>query len=81
LPLSKVGGWPTHSRFRESGAGREALYEVQLEQAINYYLENPNADQLSRQPFIERECTYTDGSAGKHTADFLLSKLTNNYGN
>lgn len=81
LPLSKIGGWPTHSRFRESGAGREALNEVQLEQAINYYLENPNADQLSRQTFIERECTYTDGSAGKHTADFLLSKLTNNYGN
>jgi hypothetical protein len=81
LPLSKIGGWPTHSRFRESGAGREALNEVRLEQAINYYLENPNADQLSRQTFIERECTYTDGSAGKHTADFLLSKLTNNYGN
>lgn len=81
LPLSKIGGWPTHSRFRESGAGREALNEVQLEQAINYYLENPNADQLSRQTFIERECTYTDGSAGKHTANFLLSKLTNNYGN
>ena len=81
LPLSKIGGWPTHSRFRESGAGREALDEVQLEQAINYYLEYPNADQLSRQTFIERECTYTDGSAGKHTADFLLSKLTNNHGN
>ncbi|MGB2910236.1 MAG: hypothetical protein WBB55_06615 [Anaerolineales bacterium] len=81
LPLSKIGGWPTHSRFRESGAGREALNEVQLEQAINFYLENSNADQLSRQTFIERECTYTDGSAGKHTANFLLSKLTNNYGN
>lgn len=81
LPLSKIGGWPTHSRFRESGAGREALNEVQLEQAINYYLENPSADQLSRQTFIERECTYTDGSAGKHSADFLLSKLTNNHGN
>ncbi len=81
LPLSKIGGWPTHSRFRESGAGREALNEVQLEQAINYYLENPNADLLSRQTFIERECTYTDSSAGKHTADFLLSKLTNNHGN
>jgi len=81
LPLSNIGGWPTHSRFRESGAGREALDEVQLEQAINYYLEYPNTDQLSRQTFIERECTYTDGSAGKHTADFLLSKLTNNYGN
>ena len=81
LPLSKIGGWPTHSRFRESGAGREALNEVQLEQAISFFLENPNADKLSRQTFIERECTYTDGSAGKHTADFLLSKLTNNYGN
>ncbi len=75
LPLSKIGGWPTHSRFRDSHAGRETLDDVQLREAINYYLENPDAEQGERQAFIERECTYTDGSAGKHTANFLLSKL------
>ena len=24
LPLTKIGGWPTHSRFRQAGAGRVA---------------------------------------------------------
>lgn len=75
LPLSKIGNWPTHSRFRLSGAGREALDEIQLRQAIDYYLENPGAESGRRQDFITRECTYTDGSAGKRTATFLLEKL------
>ncbi|HEX9028113.1 MAG TPA: hypothetical protein VF823_02985 [Anaerolineales bacterium] len=75
LPLSQIGGWPTHSRFRQSGAGRVALNEAELKDALNYYLLNPDADREARQKFIERECTYTDGSAGKHTAGFLLSKL------
>lgn len=75
LPLSKIGGWPTHSRFRDSHAGRETLDDAQLKEAINYYLENPDAEQGARQAFIQRECTYTDGSAGKRTATFLLSKL------
>jgi hypothetical protein len=75
LPLSRIGGWPTHSRFRQSGAGREALDERQLQEALNYYLENPGADQQARQAFIERECTYTDGSAGRRTGYFLLEKL------
>jgi hypothetical protein len=75
LPLSRIGNWPTHSRFRLSGAGREAQDEVQLRQAINYYLENPEAECKKRQGFVERECTYTDGSAGRRTAAFFLDKL------
>ena len=75
LPLSEIGGWPTHSRYRESGAGQEVLDEIQLKDAINYYLRNPMANQLERQKFIERECTHTDGSAGRHTADFILTQL------
>lgn len=77
LPLSKIGGWPTHSRFRASGAGREALDEGGLKEALNYYLHNPHADEAARQAFIRRECTYTDGSAGQRTADFWLSVLNN----
>ena len=38
LPLSKIGEWPTHSRFRESGAGKVAYTRDELMQAINYYL-------------------------------------------
>jgi hypothetical protein len=75
LPLSRIGGWPTHSRFRNSGAGRESLNEEQLKAALNRYLENPQVDQDARRQFIQRECTYTDGSAGRRTADFWLSIL------
>lgn len=75
LPLSQIGGWPTHARFRDSGAGRETLNEAQLGEALNVYLVNPGADGEARRKFIERECTYTDGSAGKRTAQFLLSKI------
>jgi hypothetical protein len=73
LPLSKIGGWPTHARFRKSGAGRETLNEEQLRQAINYYLENPHADHEAREKFVSQECTFVDGSAGMRTASYLLS--------
>lgn len=72
LPLSQIGGWPTHARFRESGAGREALDEESLRQALNYYLENPGADAQARADFVARECTFTDGQAARRTAAFLL---------
>jgi hypothetical protein len=75
LPLSKIGGWPTHSRFRNSGAGREALDEAQLREAINYYLQNPQADCQARDRFVHEECTFLDGSAGKRTAQFFLTLL------
>jgi hypothetical protein len=75
LPLSRIGGWPTHSRFRDSQAGRVVFTENELREALNFYLENPQADQANRESFIQRECTYTDGSAGEKTANFLLSIL------
>jgi hypothetical protein len=75
LPLSEIGNWPTHLRFRESEAGRVAHTEEELGAAINYYLENPDVNLEARRAFITNECTYTDGSAGKRTAEFLLSLL------
>jgi len=79
LPLSQISGWPTHLRFRESGAGREATNEDELREALNHYLSNPTADRQAREDFLERECTYLDGSAGKHTAEFLISLLDGNH--
>jgi hypothetical protein len=76
LPLSQISGWPTHLRFRESGAGREATNEAELQQALNHYLTEPEADKDARQAFLGRECTYLGGSAGKRTAEFLLNLLT-----
>jgi len=73
LPLSEIGGWPTHQRYRDSMAGREAIDEVSLKEALNHYLVNPNADINARYIFLENECTYLDGGAGLHTAEFLLS--------
>jgi hypothetical protein len=40
-----------------------------------YYLENPQADLAARRKFVADECTYTDASAGVHTADNLLQML------
>jgi hypothetical protein len=75
LPLSQISGWPTHQRYLDSKAGREAQNQAGLAQALNRYLEDPAADQQARTAFIERECTFTDGSAGKRTADYLRSLI------
>jgi len=73
LPLTEIGGWPTHSRFRESGAGKVAAGEAQLLQAINAYLKDPDLDRQAQRAFVKQECTYTDGSAGHCTGQYLLS--------
>jgi hypothetical protein len=75
LPLSTIGRWPTHSRFTDSGAGRVGFSKGELRDAINLYLQNPNADDQKRHDFIARECTFSDGSSGRRTAEFLLSRM------
>jgi hypothetical protein len=75
LPLSQIGNWPTHERFRQAGAGRVALDERSLGELINFYLQDPRADQENRHRFIKQECTFTDGSAGLRTAEYLVSLL------
>ena len=75
LPLSKIGGWPTHERFREAGAGRVALNEADLREHLIYYLQNPDAELVERQAFIRQECTFVDGSAGRRTAANILEML------
>ena len=75
VPMSQIGVWPTHSRFRVSKAGRVALNEVELRAAINDYLRNPQVDLEAQRRFLQQECTYLDGEAGRRTADFFLSLL------
>jgi len=72
LPLTAIGDWPTHLRFRQSGAGRVACNREEVRQHINFYLKNPTADGEKRRKFILDECTYTDGSAGRRTGEYLL---------
>jgi hypothetical protein len=77
LPLSQIGDWPTHSRFRRSGACREARNDEQLRQEINAYLADPGRDLQAQQTFVEQECTYTDGKAGQRTGAYLLDLARN----
>jgi hypothetical protein len=78
LSLKKIGNWPTHKRFREARAGRVAANENELREVLNAYLKNPALDAAERKAFIEKEITYTDASAGKRTAEFILKVLNRN---
>lgn len=78
LPLSEIGEWPTHSRFRQAKAGKVAYDESGLKEAVDFYLQDPNADLEARRAFIRQECTFTDGMAGKRSGEFLLSLISQN---
>jgi hypothetical protein len=75
LPLSRIGDWPTHDRFRRSGAGRVVFSKDELARAVAAYLREPGRDRDARRAFVNREVTFTDGSAGRRTARILLSLL------
>lgn len=75
LSLSEIGQWPTHERFRAAGAGRVAFTMEELRDALNHSLDHPEAEQAQRKKFILDECSYTDGSAGRRTGEYLLSLL------
>jgi hypothetical protein len=75
LALSRIGDWPTHDRFRRSGAGRVVFDRRQLAEAVAAYLADPAVDGVARREFVAREITYTDGTAGSRTAEALLALL------
>ncbi len=75
LSLKKIGNWPTHKRFREAKAGRVASNPEELCEAINAYLRDPQLDAAERRRFVEREITYTDATAGRRTAAYILQVL------
>jgi hypothetical protein len=75
LPLSAIGDWPTHLRFRQAGAGRVAVDKDEIRRLVNFYLRDPQADHPARAKFVRDECTFTDGSAGKRTGEYLLGLL------
>ena len=71
--MSQIGNWPTHNRFRDAGAGRVVYDELELREAIDLYLQQPETDAEQRRRFVENEVTFTDGSAGRRTGEYLLS--------
>ena len=75
LALTEIDRWPTHSRFIESGAGKLAADEETLRNHLNAYLSNETLHHNERLKFVQDEITFTDGSSGLHTADYLLSVL------
>ncbi|MCD6401762.1 MAG: CDP-glycerol glycerophosphotransferase family protein [Anaerolineales bacterium] len=75
LKLTEIGKWPTHSRFRASGAGLVVSDKDALCDAINTYLKDPKIDLDAQRAFIKRECTFTDGSSGRRTGEYFLSLI------
>jgi CDP-glycerol glycerophosphotransferase (TagB/SpsB family) len=75
LSLKEIGDWPTHKRFREARAGRVAKDENELRDALNMYLKDKSVDSAERRKFIEDEITFTDGTSGRRTAEFVLKIL------
>lgn len=75
LSLKEIGNWPTHQRFREARAGRVAQNETELCNILNAYLKDPMLDAAERRIFIEKEVTYTDATAGKRTAAYIINVL------
>jgi len=75
LSLKKIGNWPTHKRFRDAKAGRVAENESELRNILNAYLKDPRLDAAERRKFIEDEITFTDGTSGRRTAEFILKIL------
>ena len=78
--MSQIGIWPTHSRFRASGAGRVATSESELREAINAYFADPQADLEDQRRFADRESTFVDGSSGKRTGEYFISLLNGSNG-
>jgi hypothetical protein len=75
LSLKKIGNWPTHKRFRDAKAGRVASNEKELCEVVNLYLKDPSLEAPERRKFIEDEITFTDATAGKRTAEYILKIL------
>lgn len=72
LSLSEIGEWPTHERYRNAKAGRVVYNIDQLKETLDLYLTHPETDAAERKQFVIDECTYTDGSAGKHTGEYFV---------
>ena len=75
LPLSKIGDWPTHQRFRTAKAGRVATDKESLKAVLNNYLRNPQMDSDARRKFIADEVTFTDGSSGQRVGEWLFGLM------
>src|SRR5512134_1476036 len=75
LSLKNIGNWPTHQRFRQAKAGRVARNETELCDVLNAYLKFRALDAAERRKFIDDEITFTDGTSGRRTAEFILKIL------
>jgi hypothetical protein len=75
LSLKEIGNWPTHKRFRDARAGRVAENEDHLRDILNAYLLDPQRDAAERKKFVADEITFTDGTSGRRTAEFILKVL------
>jgi hypothetical protein len=75
LSMDRIADWPTHKRFGQARAGRVAHSESELREALGLYLTDPALDSAERRKFVKDEITYTDGTAGRRSANFILRIL------
>jgi hypothetical protein len=75
LALKSIGDWPTHQRFRIAKAGRIAANAAELAELLNLYLSDRTLDGAARRNFVANEITFTDASAGRRTAAFIMNLL------
>lgn len=75
LALKSIGDWPTHQRFRIAKAGRIAANAAELAALLNLYLSDRTLDGAARRDFVANEITFTDASAGRRTAAFIMNLL------
>ena len=48
------------------------VYDIdQLKETLDLYLTHPETDHAERVKFIIDECTFTDGTAGRHTGEYF----------
>ena len=52
-----------------------ASNENELRAMLNMYLHDKSIDSTERRKFVEDEITFTDGTSGKRTAEFILKNL------
>jgi hypothetical protein len=79
LALTKIGGWPTHDRFRKANAGQVAFNKLDLQKAINIALKEFPQEAENRKQFVKNEITFTDGHSAERVSEYLLTRIGRKY--
>ncbi len=74
-----VTRYPDFEHYRkviETGAVKLVYSEQELKQAIDFYLEHPEAERKERKILTEKQCKYTDGKSLERITNILLETVS-----